>query len=254
MTYDETLTIIHNAANEINPISLDGTGIPPAIPEGAVAYYNWDTGNGNTLYDNWGTNHGTIEDDDTHWSNEYPTFGTDGDGSPHSGDFDGVDDYVDVSSLVDILSSITSSTLSFWFNPEDITNQRALTSFAQFGTNQRFRIEIHTNSKLRINNELWDENIESDNVLSVGSWYHVVAVNNGTTTILYLNNELQTSVGEGEWFDDISGFDTANIGIWAHDNAGIPFDGQIDEVKIFDRALSEQEIENLYNYGSVYGR
>lgn len=40
MTYDETLTIIHNAANEINPISLDGTGIPPAIPEDRIKEVN----------------------------------------------------------------------------------------------------------------------------------------------------------------------------------------------------------------------
>jgi hypothetical protein len=105
---------------------------------------------------------------------------------------------------------------------------------------------------------LWDKSNQAAGVsytYNTGflDWVHIVAVNNANTMELYLNgvkvqensntngnidavnnlpmyigvnNELQTSYGEAFWY---------------------PFNGKIDDVRIYNRALTDNEIQSLYN-------
>jgi hypothetical protein len=78
----------------------------------------------------------------------------------------------------------------------------------------------------------------SDNV-----WYHVVAVWNGTHNIVYLNGVAGTAVANTPSFS-ANAYDL-HIGRWNSNNA-YAFNGSIDEVKIYNRALSASQIQQSY--------
>jgi hypothetical protein len=91
----------------------------------------------------------------------------------------------------------------------------------------------------------------SDYVLLADKWYHLVAVRDGTFQGLYINGQLDVSrtcspspIKYFGTYDD----DRVNIGVESKSyNPTIRYhDGLIDDVRIYDRALSDQEIQDLY--------
>ena len=85
-------------------------------------------------------------------------------------------------------------------------------------------------------------------VLADGNWHHVVAVRDNSTdeNIVYVDGVEQARAD----FDYSAGFDSAaaavNIGWLANFSAAFQFDGMIDEVALYDRALTESEIVAHY--------
>ena len=172
--------------------------------------------------------------------------------------FDGVDDYVEVPDA-DNLDMTNELTIDAWFYNK-----------GKIDPGMRWQRIIHKN--YRKNYEMWidDSNRklsfrignESGNIaiLSSGTtiqfdiWYHVAAVYDGSSMKLYLNGDLSNSMTTtiaplgittdpviiGNVGTDISSF-----------NHNRPFKGLIDEVEIFSRALSQEEIQAIYFAGSA---
>jgi large repetitive protein len=78
----------------------------------------------------------------------------------------------------------------------------------------------------------------------VGVWYHAMCVFDGSTMRLYVNGVLQA--------DAVSypsglavGTSPMKIGVFYTDN-NLPLDGGIDDVRVYNRALSAAEVTQLY--------
>lgn len=90
-------------------------------------------------------------------------------------------------------------------------------------------------------------------VVTDAVWHHVVAVRDADTgrNRLYVDGKEEGSV-EANY---VSGFDSTtdalNIG-WLNRYQGYHFDGIVDEVALYDRALSTEEVEHHYNEGDAY--
>jgi hypothetical protein len=85
----------------------------------------------------------------------------------------------------------------------------------------------------------------SPNSINTGQWYHIVGTNDGTTLKIYVNGDLkdtETSTGfRGVDYDAYIGYDEFYG----------DFDGIIDDVAIYDRALTTFEIEQMYQRGLI---
>ncbi len=102
--------------------------------------------------------------------------------------------------------------------------------------------------------------LETINEIPLNQWIMITGTYNGTTLNLYLNGLMQTHTSSYIGFlkqsskVSISGTmaslnTTVNFGRW---EAGFPsqpqyLDGKIDDVGIWNRALTQEEITNLYN-------
>ena len=92
--------------------------------------------------------------------------------------------------------------------------------------------------------------INSQTIAQRGVWYHVAATYDGNQSELYVNGVLEASATPGFALD----YDTTPIfigtsGTWAPYLS--MFGGIIDEVSIYNRALSSNEIAAIYNAGSA---
>jgi hypothetical protein len=75
------------------------------------------------------------------------------------------------------------------------------------------------------------------------TWYHVAGVYDGATMKLYINGVLNAS---GNKTGNI-GYSALPLTIGAARTSGDYYKGWLDEVAIFNRALQEQEIQNMYS-------
>ena len=87
--------------------------------------------------------------------------------------------------------------------------------------------------------------------LDDGSWHHLVVIRDESTNsnYLYVDGVLEAS-GTYDYLADFSGNTPLNIGYMAYNYTPDYFyDGKLDEIAIFDRALSAAEVAEHYNAG-----
>ena len=86
---------------------------------------------------------------------------------------------------------------------------------------------------------------------SLGTWYHVVGVNNGSTIKIYVNGELETTVDSSALTDFDTGSAPLAIGAaaWAPVSTALRFDGRVAMAGIWDKELTQADVEFLFNSG-----
>lgn len=80
-----------------------------------------------------------------------------------------------------------------------------------------------------------------------GQWYHAVCVYDGTQMRLYVNGVLQSDVDSGTLNQSTVDM---KLGVF-YTSPSLFFDGRIDEVFVFNRALGGSEILDMYKRGAV---
>lgn len=208
-----------------------------------LAHWKFDETSGNTAADSSGNNNfGTLV-------GPVSTPGTP-DGSPRSLCFDGVNDYVDVGSMNVPGSALT---ISAWFRADsfNIGDARIISkadgvnaadhiymlSTLQSGANQRLRCRLRTGSSTKTL-------VASSGNLQTDAWTLVTMTYDGSTLRLYKDAVQVGSLAATGSIPTFSSIQTAigNQPIGAGERA---FDGCIDDVRIYGRALSQQEIQEL---------
>ncbi len=95
------------------------------------------------------------------------------------------------------------------------------------------------------------ERLISNDILEKNKWYHLVAVRDGTTQVIYIDGQLDASrTCSADPIDFVGNYDNDKVSIGRFSRSGNPnaahFNGKIDDVRIYDRALSAKEVKELY--------
>jgi len=231
------------------------------INRGLVGYWNFEEGAGQTTNDQTDEgNNGTLgatttaSSDDPFWTTGKPSTSI---GGSTGGALDFERDNSEHVSIPDdgSLSSLDKFTVTAWVNIETINAGDQMTIISHAGVNsvREFEFGVQTDGTLFAALEP-DSGVNpaSTGVLGVGTWIHVSLVADITgSQVLYIdgvqdgtgtavrtshNSNIPLSIGARE-----SSVSAGGITQW--------FDGKIDEVRIYNRALSASEVRYLYNKG-----
>jgi hypothetical protein len=161
--------------------------------------------------------------------------------------FDGVDDYVDCGN--DASLNITNiGTVELWVRPgsHDYTTFYIILNKGDFGASKYgYRIYHQDNYA----EETYKFEISDDSgcqfktvTITKNTWHHLAMVWNGSVFVGYVDGEEQFNVTQ-----TLNVLNNALPLTISSNN--YPFNGLIDEVAIYNRALSQTEIQELYNAG-----
>jgi hypothetical protein len=147
--------------------------------------------------------------------------------------------------------SLTDVSMCFWVKSDDLptSNEWAVNYFKDTLDAWGVQIlDIAGNTILRIQDDIDNAGTSrySTQILN-GVYYFVVAIMDGLENKLYLNSEL---IGSGESSSDYWNSFTGNLYINGRGLNINPLDGNVSNVKIFNRALTESEIQAEYNAGA----
>ncbi|MFC1925132.1 LamG-like jellyroll fold domain-containing protein [Chloroflexota bacterium] len=205
-------------------------------PDHAIARWQFNMGVGDIAADTSGnSNHGTINE---------VTENTWADGKVGGGlSFDGVNDYVRVtdSPSLDILTDIT---VEAWV----LVNNVSVSDLIEKGGADGYVLYIGSSNVFKFAKQCDGNSVAvGTTAIDADTWYHVVGTKSGSTGRIYVNGVLEGT--------DTSFADFADVGALTLGKGGDGyFDGLIDEVAIYDRALTSEEVEDHYRAGTVAGR
>ena len=152
-------------------------------------------------------------------------------------EFDGVDDYVLVTDYVPI-SGAADRAVTAWVRMVS-TDVQGIVAWGQIAGQSKWVIRLSTKGQLRL--EIEGAAIKGNSRLADGEWHHIAVsfANDGTPALgdvdLYADGTLQNHANAAL---QINTSPTGNLEIGRNlKNDGF-FEGSIDEVKIYDRALS----------------
>lgn len=114
------------------------------------------------------------------------------------------------------------------------------------GSNTRFEFALHTTSR---------SYIVSNTTPLAGNWYHVSCVYNGSQMQIYVNGALENTAAKTGNIRPFPAASKLNFGRWPNPgNNYRRFNGEMDEISIWNIALSSNQINNLIlNPESVTG-
>lgn len=173
--------------------------------------------------------------------------------------FNGVDQCIDAGagSSINITGAIT---VSAWVLIKDTLAQRVIASKSGLGgagANQQYALYESSSNRFAFavtnSTTISLSSITASATIANNVWVHIVGTYDGIdTTRMYLNGvqvDSDTSAGYGTLQDSGKNLEIGGTNGSKRCN-GAFFSGQIDDVRIYNRALSADEILQLYNMGS----
>jgi hypothetical protein len=168
----------------------------------------------------------------------------------------GSNQYVDVGS-VNLPSTFT---IDAWINPTDFSSQPMIVNkddgitrsyYFEIGSSGQFGAEVITSAGD-------NQYLSASGAVVTNTWQHVAMTYDGSAgpdqkIKFYVNGALVPATHNGS--NDNGGTPNATslstkIGING-DTSSFPFSGEIDEVEMFDRVLSQAEIQSIFNAGGT---
>ncbi len=209
------------------------TGLTPATRDmGLVGYWKFD----NNFNDSSGNNN-----NGTQSGGVYFTTGK----QAQAGSFDGSDDYVSVLNSANLNPSMI--TIIMWLQP---------TNYGDLPSNYRepLRKENSYHVSLNTSGDAWNIGIKDpgdgahqvvfpQNDIPLNTWTHLALTFNGSTLIIYRDAATHATLS---WTGNI-GSSSNNLYIGEYGGLSRWYSGFIDELRIYNRALSATEIKALYD-------
>lgn len=206
---------------------------------GLVGYWSFNEGSGTQAGDYSGNGNTGSFNGNPSWVNGRFGNGLEFDGNDHI-------------SMGDIHSAPTEITLSAWVNLDSVVEEPILIKGMGAAGNREYGMYILSNKVFASVAREAAGDVDSKSgatTVGTGAWVHAAMTWDGSTLTIYKDGDddgsVATSVGSG----DIQ--DLADSLIIGRDETGDYFNGEIDEVRIYNRALSATEVAALYQQGQA---
>lgn len=218
-----------------------------------IAHYKFDECEGNTVHDSSDNeNHGTLTVTTSGGNTagigtcsvNNSAWGSGSEGKFGSSlNFDGDGDYVQLTSnIASYLRVSENYSVSAWFNTNSVSGNNTILNFYNSADSSRHGILLGGSNLIAG----YYKNSYVGTVtpgIQTGTWYHVMVVNNAGSITTYLNgvpdlDGTPSSLGT----DNRVGYSSPN---------GDYFEGQIDDVRVYNYALSPAQVRKLYNGGAA---
>ena len=201
------------------------------VTDGLISFWTFDadTVQGDIIEDFWGQNDGTIQGD--------PEITNDGK-IDQAIDLDGAGDFISIDDPIDIPIGDDNYAIEAWFFA-DTTGAKGIMGWGSWGSGNMV-------NALRLMGEgfrhyWWGNDLDWATNSITGEWYHIIAQFDGSTRSLWLNGEMITSDNPAAHNATL-----ADVNIGVTNNRSEFFDGRLDELRLYNRGLTEEEIQENF--------
>ncbi|MHC4388342.1 MAG: LamG-like jellyroll fold domain-containing protein [Planctomycetota bacterium] len=228
--------------NDIVDMGSDEVGVCAAM----ISHWKFEEGNGITAADSVSDNNGTLYGEPNWVTGQVGTYAL---------DFNGTSDYVDVGDQDDLdFGEEADFTVSAWFKTSSSSAQMIVNKRAK-GQTDGYDVYVQSgNIFARLGDGTTTVTAQSSGQsFANGSWHHAVVVYDRSDKItVYVDKVVKAAstsisgLGDTDTTQVFTIGDRNDVGWHAY------FNGEIDDVIVFDRCLTAEEVKHLYQYHADY--
>jgi hypothetical protein len=241
-TYTFLITVSDNLGNIVTSSDTISVNTSSTLASGLISYWTLDEKSGNAIDIGGGGNNGTPTSVTQNVTGKINTAYA----------FNGTSSYIDMGNKTN-LSLTTSGSISAWIYPTDVTHMGLIVSKGNPGSDLN-----GFNLGFLYNTLYWE--LDNSTARIQGScpiagnivnntWYLVTLTWNGSNVNLYLNG-LAVSAPVAQTVTPVSNVYPFRIGARGDNLGSNLFQGTIDEVGVWNRALTSAEVIALYSSGT----
>jgi hypothetical protein len=207
---------------------------PPPPPIGLVAAYSFGEGSGTSVGDASGNNNSGVVAGNAAWTTQ-GRFGP-------ALSFDGVDDLVTIPDAAS-LDLTNGMTLEAWVNPTALSGWRTI-MMKEINAGLAYAFYANDNAPkpaayVHLANQSQSSGVSGTSQVPLNAWTHVAVTFDGGTERMFINGvEVSSAPASGSIVQSSNSLRIGGNAVW-----GEYFAGLIDEVRIYDRALTATEIQ-----------
>jgi outer membrane protein OmpA-like peptidoglycan-associated protein len=213
------------------------------LQRGLVSYYPFDNGAVDAAGENDGKVYGASQEDGRCGDMAYS--------------FNGMGNYIDCGNDKSINGNWGGLTISVWLRPDEISELQLGTILAKWAFDpDRDHFGMWINSSYKIifavsSPGTMENGVFSQSALQYDTWHHVVGSwrRNGEIRI-YIDGKLDKRGKQTGRFINVRSTESLKIGRQVRGRSR-PYKGWIDEVRIYKRALYDEEVKVLYQQGKA---
>ncbi|MBD0823966.1 LamG-like jellyroll fold domain-containing protein [Aestuariibaculum marinum] len=162
-------------------------------------------------------------------------------------DFDGTDDYVTFKNQYNFNNSFS---IEAWVKPNDLTGTKTIFSRKDYAVdNAGYDLSIVNGGTVKFSWYGSNGSVSSSHPITTQRWYHIAVTFNGSDYILYVDG-LQVGSASGNAPSQTPNNIEAILGAMDQSPSEVPtnyFNGWIDEVRIWNKALTPEHIRQMMN-------
>ena len=166
----------------------------------------------------------------------------------YSMSFDGNNDYIDFGDNINISGD---ATFSFWLYRESTapSNDGAIITIAPSGaTSDYICVSLWADKIQAVVSNGNTTNRTSTQTISKGSWHHIVVIKSSTAiTSMYINGNPETLATGGGFYGNLTNLPQATIMKAEFNGNNYYASGKLDEVGIWNTALTSTQVAEIYN-------
>jgi concanavalin A-like lectin/glucanase superfamily protein len=206
-----------------------------APPDGLVFLMNFDEGSGDTVHDQSGFGNDGEIDGKIDWVDGKFDGALNLDGATH----------VTVPNAEPLSALTHPMSVGLWINPAIVGGWR---SIVEMDGAAGWKIGLHTTGNVIVWTTYHVLDFGAVTPVEAGDWVHIAATWDGAEALMYLNGELDAAVAGGGVID-VANEPSLDIGFRSTSQSSW-YEGLIDDVFIFNRAVEQEEIQDFIAKGS----
>ncbi len=147
--------------------------------------------------------------------------------------------------------AITARTVSIWAKIDTyVNNYNFIFGYgaAANSSNYGFAVQKDVSNNYTFHNYAFGDDVSqaAGTFTNPTAWHHYVTTFDGTSAKMYVDGALRTTVAKPNWNTTSS-----NFFIGGNSYGGSSFTGSVDDLVIYDRALTDTEVTNLFNTNNI---
>jgi hypothetical protein len=154
-------------------------------------------------------------------------------------------DYVEMPNASSVIANKTEFTISGWVNPQMDASHSGFFGFRNNSDADFFLLQLQnsTNVEARFRNSAGvNFDVVANNILDIGQWQHLAFTYNGSYIRFYKNGAIVDSAAANGTITNVS--QSFKIGSLDYQTSSFPMQGNVDEVRLWDKAISENVISS----------
>ena len=204
---------------------------------GLIAHWKMNSGSGTTALDSTPNNNDATVNGAS-WTSGFEAGGL---------AFDGDNDFV-TAGTGPSLSGQTNLTLTAWVKTSASSDQ-VIIQQRDGGFNGQYQLKVNANGTVGFflyGNNAYQFNFSTTTTVNDGQWHFISAIRSGENGAIYLDGNPSPAASANGIIRDLSASIGVGIGRDIRENDE-PFNGSIDEVKIYEFGKSGDEVATMYN-------